>query len=67
MQSFDSNVDGRSVAISIARISTAVFCTSGCFRIKFSLTITAAALPSDVGLEEEKKQNYFFRKYWILF
>jgi hypothetical protein len=50
MQSFDSNVDGKSVAISIARISTAFFCASGCLWRKFSLTITAAALPSDVGL-----------------
>jgi hypothetical protein len=50
MQSFESNVDGRSVAISIASISTAFFWVSGCCLIKFSLTITAAAPPSDVGL-----------------
>jgi len=59
MQSFSPNVDGRSVAISMARISTAVFFTCGCFSMKFSLTSTAAALPSDVGLStrERKKQR----------
>ena len=61
MQSFESKVDGRSVAISMARISTAFFFVSGCFWMNFSLTRTAAALPSEVGLED-RNVRYFDRE-----
>lgn len=50
MQSFELNVDGKSVAISKATISIAL-CSSLCARTNFSLTTIAAAEPSDVGLE----------------
>ena len=53
MTFFSVKLDGRSVAIDCARISTA-WLSSPCFFTKSSLAKMAAALPSDVGL---KRQN----------
>ena len=53
MTFFSVKLDGRSVAIDCARISTA-WLSSPCFLTKSSLAKMAAALPSDVGL---KRQN----------
>jgi len=52
MQSFSLKVDGKSVAISSASISTALL-SSLFSRTNLSLQTIAAAEPSDVGLKKK--------------